>query len=396
MTPKRHFETELVFDGDDNCDKYGAVVPPIYQNSLFTFQTWEEIEHAFTDKANSVIYSRGNNPTVTFVEKKLAQLARGEKAKLFGSGMAAVSAGILHFMSQGDHMITIKNTYGPTLSFINSFMKPKMGTEVSYVSGDNVEEFRQAIQPNTKLIYLESPSSVVFSLQDIEAIVDLAKAHNIATIVDNSWATPIYQKPLTFGVDLEVHSCSKYLGGHSDIVAGVLIGSTEILEQIHLKEYELLGGKLASVEANLLLRSLRTLSLRMQRHSDSAGKIARYLQQHPKIKTVFYPGLDDFKQATLARKQMTGFSGLLSFQLATENIAEIKRFFNALALFQRGVSWGGHESLIYAPAISCYKEQPIEQLKLMGISLGDMRISVGLEDPQDLIDDLSNALSSVQ
>ncbi|MCL1096122.1 trans-sulfuration enzyme family protein [Shewanella kaireitica] len=395
MKKELHIDTLMVGDKPTKPDPYGAVVPPIYQNSLFTFKSWEAIQDAFTDKVNNSIYTRGNNPTVALTERKIALLAEGEKAKLFASGMAAVSAGMLHFLNAGDHIITLKNIYGPAISLINDFIRPKMGVEVSYINGDCLEELELQIQSNTRLIYLESPTSVVFSLQDLKAIAELAKKRGIATMIDNTWATPIYQKPLNMGIDLEVHSCSKYLGGHSDIVAGVLIGSDALLDSIHCREYELLGAKMAPMEASLLLRSLRTLDMRMERHQQSAMKVANFLEQHPKIETVNYPGLASFTQSKLAEQQMTGFSGLMSFKLKTNKLELVKRFFNHLTLFNIGVSWGGHESLIYAPAISCMQEQSGEQFAKMGISLGDMRISIGLEQVDDLIDDLTSALNTI-
>ncbi len=395
MATQKHHDTLMINDVTDKKDPYGAVVPPIYQNSLFTFGSWEEIEMAFEDKINNAIYTRGKNPTVALAEQKIALLAHGDKAKLFASGMAAVSAGMLHFLSAGDHVITLNNIYGPSISLINDFLVPKMQVEVSYVSGSDIEEIIAAIKPNTKLIYLESPSSVVFSLQNLKQIAALAKRHGIATIIDNTWATPLFQKPLDLGIDLEIHSCSKYLGGHSDIVSGVLIGSRTLIDAIHVREYELLGAKMAPMEAWFLLRSLRTLDLRMERHQQSGCKIAEFLENHPKIAKVNYPGLESFPQAKLVKEQMTGFTGLMSFQLNTQNLAEIKAFFNGLKLFQIGVSWGGHESLIYAPAISCLKEQSPEQFKKMGISISDMRISVGLENVEDLIGDLSASLQLI-
>ncbi|GHE95920.1 trans-sulfuration enzyme family protein [Thalassotalea profundi] len=395
MANKRHIETLMMHDNDQYQDQFGAVVPPIYQNSLFTFSSWEAIEKAFEDKINNSIYSRGKNPTVALVEQKIATLAGGDKSKLFSSGMAAVSAAMLHCLSAGDHIITLKNIYGPSISLINDFLIPKMNIEVTYVSGSDVDEIAKAIKANTRLIYLESPSSVIFSLQNLSAIAEIAKKHNIATAIDNTWATPLFQKPLALGIDLEIHSCSKYLGGHSDIVSGVVIGSNKLIDAIHVREYELLGAKMAPVEASLLLRSLRTLDLRMARHQKSAMCIAEYLSAHPLIEEVNYPGLSSFPQAELARQQMSGFSGLMSFRLKTDNPKEIKTFFNSLELFKIGVSWGGHESLIYAPAISCMKEQSPEQFEKMGISLGDMRISVGLENVDDLLADLSNALKLI-
>ncbi|MEM6802719.1 MAG: aminotransferase class I/II-fold pyridoxal phosphate-dependent enzyme [Bacteroidota bacterium] len=394
MAKRRKIETDLAHYGEERREYSGAVVPPIFQNSLFTFGDWEGIDGAFDDRVNTPIYSRGMNPTVALAEKKIARLAGGGKAKLFASGMAAISAAVLHCVKAGEHVIALKNVYGPANNFINVYLGEKMGLEVSFIGGEKVEEFEQAIKPNTALIYLESPSSAVFSLQDIAAVTALAKKYGIKTLIDNTWASPIYQKPLAMGVDIEMHSCSKYLGGHSDIVAGVLISSEEIIHEIQVREYELLGAKMAPFEAWLILRSLRTLPMRMEKHQANAREVAQFLQGHPKIKKVRYPGLPDFPQYELAKKQMQGFTGLMGFQLDTENLNEIKAFFNTLEVFQIGVSWGGHESLIYAPAISYVKELSEAQFKAMGISKGDMRISVGLEHADDLIEDLKQALEA--
>lgn len=388
-------KTLLTHDGKREHPQ-GAVVPPIFQSSLFTFENWEAIDQAFDDRTHSYIYSRGNNPTVEQVEMKLAALAQGERAKLFPSGMGAISAAILSCVKKGSHIVAVKNIYGPANNLIQSYLIPKFELEATFVEGSNIEDFENAIQDNTELIYLESPSSVVFSLQDLEAVTSLARGKGISTVIDNTWATPVYQKPLTMGVDLEVHSCSKYIGGHSDVVAGVVIGSVQRIESIFTKEFELLGAKPAPFEAWLLLRSLRTLDLRLQQHQKSGQIIAKFLVDHPKIAQVYYPGLSNFPQKALAEKQMTGYTGLMSFRLKTDDLKAIKQFFNSLQIFQIGVSWGGHESLIYAPAISYLKELNEEQFAGMGISLGDMRISIGLEDPQDLKTDLSQALDQVR
>jgi cystathionine beta-lyase len=388
-------ETLLQHFAEDRSQNKGAVVPPIYQNSLFTFESWEEIDAAFDDRLHHFIYSRGKNPTVQIVEKKLAELAGGEKAQLFPSGMAAISAAIFSSINSGDHVIAINNIYGPANNFLNNYLKPKFNIEVSYVAGDDPEQFAAEIRDNTSLIYLESPSSVVFSLQDIRAVAKIAQAKGIKTIIDNTWATPVYQKPLTMGIDLEVHSCSKYLGGHSDIVAGVVIGKSKDLDQISTREMEWIGAKMAPFEAWLILRSLRTLTLRMERHQENAIKVAKFLADHPEIVKVNYPGLPGFPQYDLAKEQMSGYSGLMSFELKTKDLDKIKLFVNSLNLFGIGVSWGGHESLIYAPAISYLKELDPTQFAAMGISLGDMRISVGLENATDLIEDLAQSLDLI-
>lgn len=392
---KKTNKPETILTHDNQSTYEGAVVPPIFQNSLFTFDSWEGIDHAFDDRGNNFIYSRGKNPTVNLVQEKIAALSGAEKAQLFPSGMAAISAAILHFIKHGDHIITVNNIYGPANNLISNYLHKKMGITVSFVSGEDVGEFESNIKDNTSLIYLESPSSAKFSLQDIKKIAALAKSKNIYTIIDNTWATPLFQRPLDMGIDLEVHSVSKYLGGHSDIVAGVVMGNKKDLDSIFLNEYEWLGAKIAPFEAWLILRSLRTLPMRMERHQSNGMKIAEFLESHSKINSVSYPGLRSFPQHELAKKQMSGFTGLMSFQLATNDLQEIKQFFNSLELFQIGVSWGGHESLIYAPAISYLKELSEEQFSKMGISLGVMRISVGLENVDDLISDLKIALSKI-
>jgi len=388
-------ETLLCHLAENRRAHEGAVVPPIYQTSLFTFENWDAIDKAFDDRVNNSIYTRGRNPSVNVTEQKLARLAGAERAKLFASGMAAISAALLHFLQPGDHVVTIKNIYGPANNLLNVYLRRKMNVATTFVCGEEVSDFEDALTPETRVIYLESPSSAVFSLQDIAAVAKLAKARGIHTIIDNTWATPLFQNPLAMGIDLEVHSCSKYLGGHSDIVAGAVLGREDDIRCISVNEHEILGAKMAPFEAWLLMRSLRTLPVRMLKHQENAKAVAQFLENHPSVKRVRYPGLRSFSQYELGERQMKGCSGLLSFELDTDDLDRIKAFFNSLKIFQIGVSWGGHESLIYAPAISYLKELPREQFQSLGISLGDMRISVGLENSADLIADLQQALDQI-
>lgn len=393
---KNNLETILAHYGEERDKHNGAIVPPIYQNTLFAFESWDHIDNAFSDPINNNIYTRGNNPSVSIVEKKLAKIAGGEKARLFSSGMAAISSAIMSCVKANCHVITLRNIYGPAMNFLDNYLRDKFNVDVTFVSGESVEEIKNAIKENTTLIYLESPSSAVFSMQNLKAIADLAKKHNIKTIVDNTWATPIFQKPLELGIDLEVHSCSKYLGGHSDIIAGVIIGSAKDIDSIYQNEFLLFGAKMAPFEAWLLMRSLRTLPMRMEKHQSNALKVANFLENHPKIKSVNYPGLKSHPQFELGKEQMKGYSGLMSFVIDSEELADIKNFVNALEHFSIGVSWGGHESLIHAPAISYLKEMSPEQFKSTGLSLGVMRVSIGLEHVDDLIEDLSTALNNIK
>jgi cystathionine beta-lyase/cystathionine gamma-synthase len=395
MTRRWRPETRLVHDGAHGDSVWGAVIPPLYQNSTFAFESWDALDAAFDDRRGTPVYSRQLNPTVAAAEAQLAALAEAEAARLFPSGMSAISAAILHCVGAGDHVVTIRNVYGPTANLLGSYLPEKTGLETTFVGGDDLAELEAALRPRTKLVYLETPSSAKFGLQDVAAVAELVRPRGIRVIVDNSWATPLFQKPLALGADLEVHSVSKYLGGHSDLVAGVVIGRAADVDAIAVREAELLGGKMSPFEAWLLLRSLRTLPARMRAHEANGLAVARFLETHPAVAAVHHPGLDSHPQRELARRQLTGYSALFSFTLATRELAAIRRFFDGLELFGRGVSWGGHESLVYAPAISYLKEQPPERFAAMGIAPGDIRLSVGLEHPDDLIDDLTQALARI-
>lgn len=393
---KKKLRDESILNHDDHEDLHGAVIPPLYQNSLFAFRDWDAIDKAFDHKADAFIYSRLMNPTVQAAEEKIAALCRGDKAKLCASGIAAITSAILHCVSAGDHIVTIRNIYGPTNTFINKYLASKFNITCTQVDGQDPAEFEAAITAKTKLIYLESPASLTLELQDLKAVVTIAKKHQIKTVIDNTWASPVYQKPLELGVDIEVHSASKYLGGHSDVVAGVIISDRETMDAIITAEHELLGAKMAPFEGWLILRSLRTLTIRMKAIMENAMHVAQYLEQHPQVTKVNFPGLASFPQYDLGKKQMTGYGGLLSFELATDDIAKIKKFVNALELFALGVSWGGHDSLVYAPVISYLKELSPDKFAAMGINASLIRLSIGLEHPEDLKGDLDKALELVK
>ena len=386
---------ESLLNHDIHDDPHGAVVPPLYQNSLFTFKDWDAIDHAFDHKADAFIYSRLLNPTVKIAEDKIAALCRGDKAKLCASGIAAVTSAILHCVKAGDHIITINNVYGPTNTFINKYLKNKLDISASYVDGRRVEDFEQAILPETKLIYLESPASLTMELQDLRAVAALARNRGIKTVIDNTWCSPMYQKPLELGIDIEVHSASKYLGGHSDVVAGVIISDKATMDAIITAEHELLGAKMAPFEGWLILRSLRTLPIRMEAIMRTSLDIAARLEKHAAVRKVNYPGLPSSEQYALGQKQMTGYGGLMSFELATTEIEEIKTFVNNLRLFSLGVSWGGHDSLVYAPVISYLKELTPDKFAAMGINPSLIRISIGLEHVEDLWRDLDAGLARI-
>lgn len=372
----------------------GAVVPPIYQTSLFTFKDYDEILGVFSGECKKHLYSLMSNPTVEILEKKLAALANAEAAVVMGSGMAAISNAIMSFVKKDGHVITIKNLYNPTNKFFNEYLKDKMGIDVDFIEGTSVEEFKEKIKENTCLIYLESPSTAVFKMQDIQEIVKLAKPRNIKVVIDNTWATPIFQRCIEMGVDLEIHALSKYINGHSDVIGGVIIGKEKYINKIRENELPLYGGKLGPLESWLVLRGLRTLSARLRVHQENTKKIVDFLDSHPKVKFVNHPISKYFSQKELFKKQMSGYTGLLSFEVDTD-LEGVKRFINNLKYFKIGVSWGGYESLAFVPNIAISNELSEEQIKSLNIPVGVIRISVGLENIDDLLRDLKDSLDKI-
>ncbi len=331
--------------GEDRALHLGAVIPPIFQKSLFTFPTCEDLgKNWVSPDQESFFYTRISNPTTDIAEAKIAALEGGDEARCFGSGMAAISAAIMSCVRAGDHIVAVETSYGPTRQFLTDYLV-RFGVSVTYVDGSNLQEWEEAILPNTTLFYLESPSSVIFKQQDLRAMAKLAKSHNIATICDNSWASPIYQNPLRFGIDLVLHSATKYLGGHSDIVAGVVVGAAERMKKLKDEEGGLLGAVLDPFASWLLIRGLRSLPVRMEAHQRSARNIACALIDHSAVAEVHYPGLPGDRQPELTRSQLRGTSGLLSFELKKAGREPAYIFCNRLKYFGIGCSWGGFESL---------------------------------------------------
>lgn len=370
-------QTDICMHCGDEYDRYlGAIVPPLFQNTLFTRK----------NRNHGYVYSRINNPTLEIAEQKMAALEKGEAARCFSSGMAAITAAITSLLQSGDHVITLKSVYYPVKSFLRDYAC-KFQITVSFVEGDSVQEIEDSIRPNTKLIYLESPSSNIFVIQDLRAIAALAQQHGIKTVIDNTWATPIFQNPLTLGIDYVVHSATKYLGGHSDLLGGVVIGDEAHMNKLTNEERAFYGGVMDPHSAWLLIRSLRTLKIRMKQHEESALAVAEFLQAHPKVKQVFYPGLPAHPHYEIGKAQMSGYSGLLSFILDVENEKAVKVIKN-LRFVEEGPSWGGFESVMNTPGIGAGEEF----LSKNGTPNGLIRLSVGLEDTDSLIEDLGQSL----
>jgi cystathionine beta-lyase/cystathionine gamma-synthase len=377
----------------DETYPFGAVVPPIYQTSLFTFESFEEMEDSFRSLGldGHPMYSRGNNPSVQVFEQKVAALEGGEAARAFSSGMAAISTAILARCQAGSRVLCVECVYPDAFKFFTQ-LAPRYGITVEFVDGRDLNAIQAAL-PGATLLYLENPTSMVFRLQDLSAIADMARAHGVYTIIDNSWATPLYQRPIEHGIDMVVHSASKYLGGHSDTVAGIIVGKHVDIEKINRLEYSVLGGKLSPFEGWLLLRGLRTLNLRLEAHQKSALEIAAKLEQHEKVAKVNCPGLNSFAQADLAKK-LGGTTGLMSFELNADREG-IKRFINSLEYFKLGVSWGGHESLVFPITLGLLNRGALNPYHHFGIPENTVRIHVGLEDVRDLWTDLETALGKI-
>jgi cystathionine beta-lyase/cystathionine gamma-synthase len=372
--------------GEEIVGDMSAVSPPLYMTSNYRYSSVEAFRKAISNERESLIYSRGNNQTINLLCRKLAALEGADECLVFGSGMAAISAAILSQVSSGDHIVCQQHPYSWTNTFLNSNILPRFGVAVTMAEGADSENIIKAFRPETRVIYLESPNSWTFGLQDIEAIVLIARQRGIITILDNSFSTPLYQQPIKMGVDLVVHSASKYLGGHSDLVGGVCCGSKKLIDSIFRNEFMTLGGIMSPFAAWLFLRGLRTLPLRMEHISKSTRQIVNYLENHPKISKIYYPFASGNPQKELAEKLIVKGSGLFSIETVTNDTSAIESFCNKLKYFSLAVSWGGHESLVIPAFIFSDSGQPTYLNDNM------IRFSIGLEETEVLIADLDNAL----
>lgn len=379
--------TYILHHLDEDHLPVNAVSPPVFQTSIFCFDSFDTFREALTSEENYYLYSRGNNPTVNLIERKIAALEHAEKAKLMSAGVSAISAAIMAFVRSGDHVVCVKDCYSWTKSLLDSYL-PRFGVEYTFVDGVTAADFEAAVRPRTRVIYLESPTTLTFKLQDIEGICAMAHRRGIKVAIDSTWATPIFLNPIDLGADLVVHSVSKYLGGHSDVVAGVVAGSAVDIDHIFLTEFLQLGTVPSPNMAWLVLRGMRTLGVRMPVHFENALFIAQFLEGHPAVESVLYPFLPSHPQYELAQRQMRGGSGLFSFRLKSRDIATVRRFVDSLKMFKRAVSWGGYESLVFPDAAHYPGEPPEDRVSLI-------RLHIGLENKGVLRDDLEAALSTI-
>ena len=373
--------------GEDRERGYDAVVPPIVQSGNFTYPTVAAMRAVVQQEFDRPLYTRGYNPTVAMLRKKIAALEHAEDALVLSSGSAAIAAAVIAFTKAGDHIVCVQKPYSWTKKLLAELLV-RFGVEHTFVDGTDAENYRRAIRPNTSFYILESPNSLTFELQDIAAVCAIAKEHGIVTLCDNSFNSPLFQTPIDLGCDMVAHSATKYLNGHSDVVAGVLAGSHERIRRVMSKEFMTLGACPSPHDAWLLVRGLRTLPLRMERSADNAQKVARFLESHPRVKRVHWPGLESHPQHALARKQMNRVAGLMSIELDAPDAAAVERFCDSLKRFLIAVSWGGYESLQWPV---CALQGPSGYYTDLPFTM--VRLYIGLEDPQSLITDLEQGLA---
>ncbi len=384
--------TEILLHlGEETPLRSKPIVPPIVQSSNFGFASVADFRAAFGNEKAAHLYTRGNNPTVEIVRKKIAALEGAEDALLFSSGSAAIAAAIMSQVAAGDHVVCVQKPYNWTYVLLHDYLS-RFDVTATFVDGSSLEEVAAAIQPNTKVLMLESPNSLTFEVQDLRACAQLARQHNLVSIIDNSYCSPLYQNPIDYGIDLVLHSGTKYLGGHSDVVFGVLCGSKELMTPIFQAEYMTLGACLSPHDAWLVLRSLRTLPLRLRQISATTRQVLDFLKAHPKVDYVLYPLDESFPQYDLATAQMSGAGGLFSVNFHAESIAQMEAFCDALStVFQMAVSWGGHEAL-QIPTCTFYG---IEGKAAPPLPFTFVRYYIGLEEPAYLIRHLAKALEAL-
>ena len=376
--------------GEEYEHYYNAIVPPIFMNSLNVFETLDDYyDFDRTDK-HKYCYGRVQNPTVRILEDKVAALEHGVGALAFASGMAAATTAVLTSCKAGSNVVCIHNAYGPLKDFLTKYCSEHMNITTTFVKGDRPEEFEEHVTDATDLIVLESPSSLVFSLQDISAVSEIAKKHHALVYIDNTFCTPIYQQPLDMGADIVMHTTSKYIGGHSDLIGGMLVVKDPELMKKLTAQRELLGGIVGPMEAWLMIRGLRSMEVRLGAHQETAMKVAAFLEKHPKVRKVYYPGLPSHPQYQLMKRQQTGNTGLMSFEIdgTTEEATKVAE---ALKIFKIGVSWGGFESLVFLP----HARLDQETCRVLGADQNVIRIHCGLEGTDALISDLESALAVI-
>lgn len=384
--------TLAVHAGEDKTQNHGALSVPVYSASVFAFRDADEGAAIHNYEKEGFFYGRLGNPTTQAFEKAMAELENGEDALAFASGMAAVSAALLTLAKPGDHIVAPESMYSTTTNLLEH-LAGEFKIETTFIDAANAENYASAVRPNTKVLWIETPSNPLVRVTDLAAVAAVAKESGIATIADNTFATPYNQRPLELGVDLVIHSATKYLGGHSDLTAGVMVGRKEIVEKARHGAAKLYGGNIAPQVAWLVLRGIKTLALRMERHNHNASVLANMLAEHPKVTAVYYPGLESHPNHDVAKRQMTGFGGMIGLDVGTVKAG--KAFINSLRLCMLATSLGGVETIVQHSASMTHATVPAELRRRAGITDGLLRLSVGIEDVEDLKRDIGQALEKI-
>lgn len=390
------FGTKAIHAGNVKDTQYGALTTPIFQTSTFVFDSCEQGGRRFAGEEAGYIYTRLSNPTTSVLEAKVAALESGEACVAAASGMGAISSALWTVAGAGKHIVADGTLYGCTFSLLNHGMT-RYGVEVSFVDTSDLDAVRKALKPNTCAVYLETPANPNLKIADISAVAALAHGYNkdIKVICDNTFASPYLQRPLELGADVVVHSATKYLNGHGDVIAGFVVGSAEFCNEVRMFGLkDMTGAVMSPFNAFLIARGLKTLDIRMERHSANAMKVAEFLHDHPAIDKVYYPGLEDFEGHEIAKKQMKLYGGMMSIELKADRDA-VANALNKLQLCTIAVSLGDAETLVEHAASMTHSTYTPEELKASGISEGLVRISVGLEDPDDIIADLKAVLDTL-
>jgi cystathionine beta-lyase/cystathionine gamma-synthase len=376
--------------GEERENYFNAVAPPIIQTSNFAFKKVADLRHAFEDEMSGYLYSRGINPTVDILRKKIAALDDAEDALVFNSGASAIFAAVFANIKSGDHIVSVNKPYTWAWKMFDNIL-PRFGVTTTYVDGTKIENFERAILPNTRIIYLESPNSLTYEIQDLAAVAELARSENITTIIDNSYCSPLYQKPIEMGIDIAMQTATKYINGHSDTVGGVLSGTKAMMKKIFDSEYLNMGIGTTPFNAWLMIRGLRTLPARLDRITATTGKVLAYLKQHPRVEQVLFPFDPSFPQYDLAKKQMKGACGLVTIVMKADKMEQVVRFCQSLRHILMAVSWGGHESLALPKCASLLPEQFDADNREHRM----IRFYFGLEEAGYLIADIEQAFKAV-
>ncbi|WP_240377407.1 methionine gamma-lyase [Bacillus piscicola] len=390
---KKELDTRLIHGTHSSQGDHGSLVPPIHQTSTFSFTSAEQGEKRFAGEEAGYIYSRLGNPTVRELEEKIADLENGEEGIAFSSGMAAVSSVLTSLVKTGDHILVSEGIYGCTFGLLD-MLKERFQVDYDLIPMDTEEAIVSRIRPETKVIYIETPINPTMKLVDLKLATSIARKRDIHCVVDNTFASPMLQRPLEFGADVVLHSATKYIGGHGDVVAGLAVGKKDFISRVRQSAQKDMGGVLGPFDAWLLMRGLKTLGLRMTRHCENAQAVFEQLKDHPKVNNIYYPGDPNFPQHDLAAAQMEQFGGLISFELNGDKTTA-QRFMNELQLIHIAVSLGDAETLIQHPASMTHSAVPPKSRKEMGISEQLLRLSVGLESDSDIWEDLEQALARV-